>query len=144
MASDPFEALRLRLMQDVLPVGLAVAERARKGGPRQVMAAFDGSSSDPLGALRQEGEPAAGQVRENLDRLQPGLGNPVLSVEVRDLDMDADPNVSDPPRPPEQQNASPSDPAELQATLARITARLEALERRLTPGPTPSDPALRA
>ena len=144
MAADPFEALRLTLMQDVLPVGLAVAERARKGGPREVMAAFDGSSSDPLGQLREEGEPAAGQVRQNLDRIQPGLGNPVMSVEVRDLETESDRSASETSQPPEQEEVAPSDPAELQATLARITARLEALERRLTSGAAPPDPASRS
>jgi hypothetical protein len=34
MAADPLDSLRLTLMQDVLPVGLAVAERARRGSPR--------------------------------------------------------------------------------------------------------------
>ena len=55
MAADPFDALRLTLMQDVLPVGLAVADRVRKGGPREVLAAFDGSNPDPLGRLREIG-----------------------------------------------------------------------------------------
>lgn len=121
MAADPLDTLRLTLMQDMLPVGLAVAERARRGGPRQVLAAFDGSSSDPLGQLRQEGEPAASQLRESLDRLQPGLGNPVVKVEVRDVA--AEPAAAGVP--------SPSDPAELQATMARIAERLALLEQRL-------------
>ncbi len=113
MAADPFDALRLTLMQDVLPVGLAVVERARKGGPREVMAAFDGSSADPLGQLREEGEPVASQVREGLDRISPGLGNPVMKVEVRDV-------------PPD-----PVDDRELAEALARIGQRLDALERVL-------------
>lgn len=126
MATDPLDALRLTLMQDVLPVGLAVAERARKGGPREVMAAFDGSSADPLGQLREEGEPAASQVRESLDRLSPGLGNPVMKVEVRDV----------PPEPPasEASAPNPSDERELSEALARIGQRLEALEQALLPG----------
>jgi hypothetical protein len=125
MAADPFDALRLTLMQDVLPVGLAVAERVRKGGAKEVLAAFDGRSADPLGSLREEGEPAARGVRENLDRLQPGLGNPVLKVEVRDV-------------PAEPSAASTSwaegpaeDPRELQAALRRIAERLDQLERLL-------------
>ncbi len=142
MAADPFETLRLTLMQDVLPVGLAVVERARKGGPRQVIAAFDGTSSDPLDQLRQEGEPAAGQVRENLDRIQPGLGNPVMRVEVRDLETEAEWSVADPGvQAAGDDEGARSDPAELQATLARISARLEALERRLAPGKAPLDPS---
>ena len=119
MAADPLDALRLTLMQDVLPVGLAVARRVQRGGPREVLAAFDGSSTDPLGRLREEGEPAASQLRDSLDRLQPGLGNPVLKVEVHDGGtVQPEPEVSD--------------PAELQATLTRIAARLDLLERRLT------------
>ena len=119
MAADPLDALRLTLMQDVLPVGLAVARRVQRGGPREVLAAFDGSSADPLGRLRDEGEPAASQLRDSLDRLQPGLGNPVLKVEVQDGGtVQPEPEVSD--------------PAELQATLSRIAARLDLLERRLT------------
>lgn len=113
MATDPFDALRLTLMQDVLPVGLAVVDRARRGGPSEVMAAFNGSASDPLGQLRQEGEPAASQLRDNLDRLQPGLGNPVLRVEVRDVPAD------------------PRDADELREVLTRIGQRLDLLERRL-------------
>lgn len=128
MAADPIDALRLTLMQDVLPVGLAVVERARKGGPRQVLAAFDGSSPDPLGQLRDEGEPAAGQVRDNLDRIQPGLGNPVMKVEVRDVVVEPVVDAT----PPASGADSPSDPTELQATLDRIADRLVVLERRLT------------
>lgn len=117
MAADPLDALRLTLMQDVLPVGVAMVDRARRGGPREVLAAFDGSSADPLGQLREEGEPVASQLREGLDRFQPGLGNPVLKVEVRDV-----------------QSSQPSerpDPAELQIALTRIAGRLTLLERRL-------------
>jgi hypothetical protein len=126
MAADPFDALRLTLMQDVLPVGLAVVERVRKGGPREVMAAFDGSSPDPLGTLREEGEPAATQVRAGLDNLQPGLGNPVVKVEVRDMPGQAPAAASQPPE----------DTAELQAALVRIGSRLAELERRLAPAPS--------
>jgi hypothetical protein len=125
MAADPFDALRLTLMQDVLPVGLAVAERVRKGGPKEVLAAFDGRSADPLGSLREEGEPAARSVRENLDRLQPGLGNPVLKVEVRDVP--AEPSTA----PGSGADGPPDDPRELQAALGRIAERLDQLERLL-------------
>ena len=126
MAADPLDALRLTLMQDVLPVGLAVADRARRGGPREVLAAFDGNQPDPLGRLRQEGEPAASQLRDSLDRLQPGLGNPVLKVEVQD-------GGTVPPEP----EPDSSDVAELQVALARIANRLDQLERRLC-GASPS------
>jgi hypothetical protein len=128
MAADPLDSLRLALMQDVLPVGLAVVERARKGGPAEVLAAFDGTRADPLGQLRQEGEPAASQVRENLDRFQPGLGNPVMKVEVRDVAAEDAQVVTgwDTPPPP-----TPADLAELMEALGRIEERLALLQSRL-------------
>jgi hypothetical protein len=122
MAADPLDALRLTLMQDLLPVGMAVVERARKGGAREVLAAFDGSSADPLGQLRDEGEPIASQMREGLDRLSPGLGNPVMKVEVRDV-------AAEP--------TSPADEQELCEALQRIACRLEDLQRQLPPAPAP-------
>ena len=128
MATDPLEALRLTLMQDVLPVGMAVVERARRGGPREVVEAFT-EDSDPLGRLRQEGEPAARELRDNLDRLQPGLGNPVMKVQVREMQVpepSADAGLA----------ASAADPlAErraLQDALLRISDHLALLEQRLT------------
>jgi hypothetical protein len=139
MATDPLDALRLTLMQDVLPVGLAVVERARRGGPSEVMAAFNGSASDPLGQLRQEGEPAASQVRDNLDRLQPGLGNPVMKVEVRDVGSDPAPASAGSTAATGSPGGDPIGPvhedglalAELQQTLSQIGQRLSLLERRL-------------
>lgn len=125
MASDPLDALRLTLMQEVLPVGLALVERARRGGPRDVIEAFS-AQDDPLEQLRQEGEPAARQLRESLDRLQPGLGNPVMKVEVRDVQADEPSSGASPA-------ADASDRQELQQALARIGDRLTQLEQRLQP-----------
>ena len=122
MAADPLDSFRLKLMQELLPVGLAVADRARKGGAKDVMAAFQAGDRDPLEQLRQEGEGAASQVRQSLDRLRPGLGNPVMKVEVRD--------VPDGPGEP----LSPDDSAALQEGLGRIAERLQLLEQRLGAG----------
>ena len=122
MAADPLDSFRLKLMQELLPVGLAVADRARKGGAKDVMAAFQAGDKDPLEQLRQEGEGAASQVRQSLDRLRPGLGNPVMKVEVRDV-----PDGPDGPGEP----LSPDDSAALQEALGRIAERLQLLEQRL-------------
>ena len=119
MAADPLDSFRLKLMQELLPVGLAVADRARKGGAKDVMAVFQAGDGDPLEQLRQEGEGAASQVRQRLDRLRPGLGNPVMKVEVRD--------VPDQPGEP----LSKDDSAALQEGLGRIAERLQLLEQRL-------------
>jgi hypothetical protein len=119
MAADPLDSFRLKLMQELLPVGLAVADRARKGGAKDVIAAFQAGDGDPLEQLRQEGEGAASQVRQSLDRLRPGLGNPVMKVEVRDVpDGSGEPFNSD-------------DSVALQEGLGQIAERLQLLEQRL-------------
>jgi hypothetical protein len=136
MATDPFEALRLTLMQDVLPVGMAVVERARRGGPREVAEAFT-AREDPLGGLREEGDAAARELRDSLDRLQPGLGNPVMRVQVRDIPDPASegvPVAAGGSAAAAEPNAE-DDRQALQSTLARIAERLALLEQRLsTPG----------
>jgi len=113
MAADPLDKLRLTLMQELLPVGVAVVERVRKGGFKDVVAAFsrDGEGRDPLTQLRNEGEPLASQLRQGLDRLRPGLGNPVMKVDVR---------------------VEPEPPAPGPGDEAALVARLGALEQRLT------------
>ena len=117
-SDNPLDQLRLSLMQDVLPVGLAVLERARQGGPGKVVEVFTAGSEDPIADLRQEGEPVARDVREQLDAVSPGLGNPVMPVSV---------SVEDPVTVEEIQDA----PDDLLPTLRRIEERLEELRRRL-------------
>ena len=117
-SDNPLDQLRLSLMQDVLPVGLAVLERARKGGPGKVVEVFTAGSEDPIADLRQEGEPVARDVREQLDAVSPGLGNPVMPVSVS----------VDEPTPVEKGQEGPDD---LLLTLRRIEERLEELRRRL-------------
>ena len=118
MGSDPLDSLRLTLMQDVLPVGMAVVERAKRGGARDVADAFS-KGPDGLSALREEGADAARQVRERLDQIQPGLGNPVMKVQVNDVPVEP---------------ALDAGEEELQLVLARISERLTLLEQRLTQG----------
>ena len=115
---NPLDQLRLSLMQDVLPVGLAVLERARQGGPGKVVEVFTAGSEDPIAELRQEGEPVARDVREQLDAVSPGLGNPVMPVSV---------SVDEPASVDERQD----DPEDLLLTLRRIEERLDELRRRL-------------
>ena len=117
-SDNPLDQLRLSLMQDVLPVGLAVLERARQGGPGKVVEAFTAGSEDPIADLRQEGEPVARDVREQLDAVSPGLGNPVMPVSV---------SVDEPSMVEQDQD----DLDDLLPTLRRIEERLEELRRRL-------------
>ena len=81
MADDAFDSLRLLVMQDLLPVGMAMIKRAQQGGAEKIVEAFT-SSQEPFKDLRVEGEPAAKTVRDQLDQVAPGLGNPVVSVKV--------------------------------------------------------------
>ena len=117
-SDNPLDQLRLSLMQDVLPVGLAVLERARKGGPGKVVEVFTAGSEDPIADLRQEGEPVARDVREQLDAVSPGLGNPVMPVSV---------SVEE----PASVEQSHDDSDDLLPTLRRIEKRLEEFRRRL-------------
>ena len=120
--SNPFDQWRLSLMQEVLPVGLAVVERVRDGGPGRVVEAFTNGSEDPLADLRHEGEPAARDVRDQLDMVSPGLGNPVMSVKVSvDDDIDTD----------DVDRSDHDNHADLIQTLERIEGRLEQLRRQL-------------
>ena len=115
-SDNPLDQLRLSLMQDVLPVGLAVFERVRQGGAGKVVEAFTAGSEDPIADLRQEGEPVARDLREQLDAVSPGLGNPVMTVSV---------SVDEPA------TAAQDTPDDLLPTLRRIEERLEELRRCL-------------
>ncbi len=118
MADDSLESLRLSLMQDVLPVGMALYDRLKEGGANKVVEAFT-SSSDPLEKLRAEGEPAAKSVRKRLDDYSPGLGNPVVSVQV-DID------------PQHEAGQDLEEQKALMECLTRIELRLQKLEHHLT------------
>ena len=80
-------------------------------------------ADDLLEDLRREGEPAARVLRERLDQISPGLGNPVMSVQVQ----------VDEPVEPLESPALTNDPQELQEVLARIETRLQRLDALITP-----------
>ena len=114
MAEELIEKLRLTLMQDFLPVGIAMVKRARQGGAGKVVEAFS-DSNNPFQDLRQEGESDARSLRERLDQVSPGLGNPVVPVSVS-----VDSN--------ESTNNSINDQSDLLLVLSRIENGLEEIE----------------
>jgi len=122
--SRPFDAMRLALMQDVLPVGLALLDRARRGGPGRVVESFT-TSPEPFSDLRSEGEPAARELRERLDQVSPGLGNPVMEVAVEVEEM-VDENVKE-----ELPVTVEDERLALQEALTRIEQRLVQLRQQL-------------
>ena len=122
--SRPFDAMRLALMQDVLPVGLALLDRARRGGPGRVVESFT-TSPEPFSDLRSEGEPAAREVRERLDQVSPGLGNPVMEVAV-EVEETIEETVE-----PELPVSAEDERLALQEALTRIEHRLVQLRQQL-------------
>lgn len=126
--SRPFDAMRLALMQDVLPVGLALLDRARRGGPGRVVESFT-TSPEPFSDLRLEGEPAAREVRERLDQVSPGLGNPVMAVAVEVEDMVEE--TVEAKGEPELPVSAEDERLALQAALNRIEQRLVQLRQQL-------------
>ena len=114
--SQPLDSLRLALMQEVLPMGLAFVDRVRTEGPAKAVESV-ARGDDPLGDLREQGEAAAREVRERLDQISPGLGNPVMSVQVQ---------VDEPLQP--EAAVEQGDSLELQEVLARIDGRLQRLD----------------
>ena len=116
--SQPLDSLRLALMQEVLPMGLAFVDRVRTDGPAKAVESV-ARGDDPLGDLRQQGEAAAREVRERLDQISPGLGNPVMTVEVE---------VNEPMDLQDKLHASNADSSELTNVLERIDGRLQRLD----------------
>ena len=115
---QPLDSLRLALMQEVLPMGLAFVDRVRTDGPAKAVESV-ARGDDPLGDLREQGEVAAREVRERLDQISPGLGNPVMSVQVE---------VDEPAAPQDSLDSDHSDASQLQDVLARIDGRLQRLD----------------
>ena len=127
--SQPLDSLRLALMQDILPMGLAFVDRVRTEGPAKAVESV-ARGDDPLGDLRQQGEAAAREVRERLDQISPGLGNPVMSVQVQVDDpaesvdrLDVDAAVS-----------AQRDSQQLNEVLSRIDGRLQRLDALMNRG----------
>tara|TARA_B100000700_G_C14910054_1_gene791748 strand:- start:441 stop:800 length:360 start_codon:yes stop_codon:yes gene_type:complete len=116
MAEEILERLRLSLMQDLLPIGIAIAERTKVNGPSSIFDAIN--SNQPLAELRMEGEPSAKNIRDQLDKIFPGLGNPVVSVKVSVEEESSDDTEMD-------------NTEELMNTLMNIENSLEALEKFL-------------
>ena len=128
--NQPLDSLRLALMQDVLPMGLAFVDRVRTEGPAKAVESV-ARGDDPLGDLRQQGEAAAREVRERLDQISPGLGNPVMPVQVQ---------VDEPVGPQDMLDAQVAgfaqaeascelaDSQQLHEVLSRIDGRLQRLD----------------
>ena len=117
MAQNLFSICHLALMETALPVGIAIVNRAKKGHVDKIL---DGlmSADTSIGILKEEGIEDAQLLRMQLDQIIPGLGNPVIEVEVS--------------VPPNANNGEEtfSDP-ELAIILNRIESRMSELKIHL-------------
>ncbi len=81
MPDTSLNSLHLLLMKDVLPIGMAIVKRVKVGGVGEVIDILN-NLDDSVSQLRTEGDSAASDVRERLDSISLGLGNPVVNVKV--------------------------------------------------------------
>jgi len=80
MAKDQLRDLHLFAMESALPFGMGIINNARTGGLQKIMNVF--KSKDPLSEFQVDGKTSAKTVRDKIDQLIPGLGHPVVSVDV--------------------------------------------------------------
>ena len=83
MSDTSLNRLHIAFMEDFLPIGMAIINRAKKRGVGEV---FDEItfSSDNLQTLRGEGIESAKSIRDKLDQIRPGFGNPVIEVKAKE------------------------------------------------------------
>jgi len=115
MAKDQLRDLHLFAMESALPFGMGIINNARTGGLPKIINVI--KSKDPLTEFQVEGETSAKRVRDKIDQWMPGLGHPVISVDVT-----VEENQSD------YEN---NDRDSLVATLNRIDSQLDQLRHYL-------------
>jgi len=111
MAKDQLRDLHLFAMESALPFGMGIINNAKTGGFQKIIDVF--KSNDPISEFQGDGESSAKKVKDKIDQLIPGLGHPVLSVDVT-----IEENLSD-----HEENDEDS----LFSTLNRIDIHLEQL-----------------
>ena len=113
MAKDQFRNLHLFAMESALPFGLGVIKNVKTGGFKKITDVL--KSKDPFSEFQVDGETSAKALRDKIDQFIPGLGYPVVSVDVtvEEKYPDCEGNDSD----------------SLVSTLNRIDADLDQLRR---------------
>ena len=80
MAKDKLRDLHLFAMESALPFGMGIINDAKTGGITKIMDVL--KSKDPFSEFQVDGKTSAKTVRDKIDQLIPGLGYPVVSVDV--------------------------------------------------------------
>ena len=80
MAKDQIRDLHLFAMECALPFGMGIINNAKTGGFQKIMDVC--KAKDPFLEFQIDGKTSAKTVRDKIDQLIPGLGYPVVSVDV--------------------------------------------------------------
>ena len=118
MAKDQIRDLHLFAMESALPFGMGIINNVKTGGFQKIIDVL--KSKDPYSEFQVDGKTSAKTVREKIDKLIPGLGYPVVAVEVTVEENDPD----------YESNGQDS----LVSTLNRIDSELDKLRHYLTNG----------
>ena len=116
MAKDQIRDLHLFAMESALPFGMGIINNAKTGGFQKIIDVL--KSKDPYSEFQVDGKTSAKTVRDKIDKLIPGLGYPVVSVDVT-----VEENYSD---------YANNDQDSLVSTLNRIDSQLDKLRHYLT------------
>ena len=80
VAKDQFRHLHLFAVESALPFGMGIINNAQTGGFQKIIDVL--KSKDPFSEFQVDGATSAKKVRDKIDQLIPGLGHPVVSVDV--------------------------------------------------------------
>ena len=93
MAKDQLRDLHLFAMESVLPFGMGIIDNAKIGGVKKILDVF--RSKDPFSEFQLDGETSAKKIRDNIDQLIPGLGHPIVPVDVTVEENHPDSEIND-------------------------------------------------
>ena len=116
MAKDQLRDFHLFTMESVLPFSMGIINNAKKGGLKKIIHVF--KSKDPFSEFQVDGETSAKKVRDKMDQFIPGLGHPVVAVDVTVEDS--------------YPNYESKDEDSLVSTLNRIDSDLDQLRRMIS------------
>ena len=88
MAKDQLRDLHLFAMESALPFGMGIVNKAKNGGFQKIMDVL--KSKDPFLEFQVDGKTSAKTIRDKIDQFFPGLGYPVVSVDVTVEENDLD------------------------------------------------------
>ena len=118
MAKDQLRNFHLFAMESALPFGMGVIKTTKSGGLKKILDVL--TSKDPYSAFKVDGETSAKKVRDKIEKFVPGLGYPVVSVDVT-----VEENYS---------NYEKNDQDSLVSTLNRIDSELDQLRQYFSDG----------